>query len=71
MNNATKLPIYKRRAIFSEQRLKNTLFPKRKGLSLAGLGIKSLLWAPKSCSGLVMEGFFMIFAQSTSHRYNV
>lgn len=67
MNNATKLPVYKARAIFSEQRLKNTLFPKRKGMtgeegemSLAGLSITPLVWAPKSRSGLLMEGLFMI-----------
>lgn len=77
MNNATKLPVYKARAIFSEQRLKNTLFPKRKGMtgeegemSLAGLGVTSLVWAPKSRSGLLMEGLFMIFAQSASHHCN-
>ena len=51
MNNATKLPIYKARAIFSEQRLKNTLLPKREGMtgkegetSLAGLGVKPPVW---------------------------
>ena len=58
MNNTTKLPIYKARAIFSEQRLKTTLFPKREGMtgeegeiSLAGLDAKLLVWVPKSCSG--------------------
>lgn len=57
MNNATKVLIYKARAIFSEQRFKkkNVLFPKREGTtgkegeaSLDGLGIKPPFWLPNS-----------------------
>lgn len=59
MNNAAKLPVYKARAIFSEQRLKNTLFLRREGMTgeegetnLAGLGVKPPVWGAQVLSWL-------------------
>lgn len=76
MNNATKLPIYEARAIFSEHRLKNTLIPRREGMtgeegetSLAGLGVKTpCLGCPSpvlACSwkGVILS-IFMILPNS-------
>lgn len=79
MNNATKLPIYEARAIFSEQRFKNTLFPKRQDMtgeesemSLAGLGVKHPVWGAqvRFIKGHCLVNFHH-FAQSTSHRCNI